>query len=307
MGNKIRFCRQCGAPRNEGAKFCRQCGYQFEAVATTANEETMSADPIPHSDNQVTPPSAVTAMAQPGEFDFGEFALEAVKKAVEAGNSDVAQRVTSAVNTIKSPLSTALGGIGSTFAGIFKAFRQPKVLLTSVIMAILWIALAMFKDSDSVIVKLLSWLTFAEGGFNRDAAGVVGGIAGKGSVALMFISFLSGGIPKMATGLGAVFKKTQGKRSIILLIIGFFLGSYIYFVYAGVDTASASTTMAGISGAVLSLEALGGKSGWIYQMATSLTAKKIQGVRVPQDGKIASLLGGVTAGFAVITAMSSFM
>ena len=36
MAEKIKFCKQCGAPRIEGAKFCKKCGYQFGAsVATT--------------------------------------------------------------------------------------------------------------------------------------------------------------------------------------------------------------------------------------------------------------------------------
>jgi hypothetical protein len=40
-------------------------------------------------------------------------------------------------------------------------------------------------------------------------------------------------------------------------------------------------------------------------MAASLTAKKVDGVRTLQDGKINSLLGGLTAGFAIVTAVTS--
>jgi hypothetical protein len=121
----------------------------------------------------------------------------------------------------------------------------------------------------------------------------------------MFGSLLSGGIPKLVNGAGSMFKKTEGEKSIITLFLGILLGVIIYFAFTGVDLACAATTMAGISGVALSLEALGGKSGWIYQMAASLTAKKVQGVRTLQDGKINSLLGGMTAGFAIVTAMTS--
>ncbi len=247
----------------------------------------------------------VAALAQPGEFALDDFVMGTLEDVVGPEAGEAIKSVTDTINTIKSPLSTLLGGAGSVFTGIFKAFKQPKVLLTSAVMAVVWIILGMLRNSDSEIVKILSWLTFSEGGFDRDALGTLGGVAGKGAVAVMFGSLLSGGISKLTSGVGAIFKKTEGKKSVVALLFGVLLGIIIYFVFTGVDIASAATAMAGISGAVLSLEALGGQSGWIYQMAASLTAKKVEGVRTLQDGKINSLLGGITAGFAIVTAMTS--
>jgi hypothetical protein len=251
----------------------------------------------------------VSALAQPGEFVLDDFVLGALDDVAgsEAGEilNDIKDSITDTISDIKSPLSTALGGAGSVFTGIFKSFKQPKVLLTSALMAVLWIFLGTQRNSDSEVVKILSFLTFSEGGFDREGLGTLGGIAGKGAVAVMFGSLLSGGIPKLISGIGSLFKKTAGKKSIVALLVGIILGIIIYFAFTGLDIASAATAMAGISGAALSLEALGGKNGWIYQMAASLTAKKVDGVRTLQDGKINSLLGGLTAGFAIVTAVTS--
>ena len=296
MAEKIKFCKQCGAPRIEGAKFCKKCGYQFGAsVATT---KPMQAGQI------INLPDA-SALAKPGEFALDDFVLEAIEDVLGPEAGDAVKSVSNRISSIKSPLSTLFSGLGSTITGVFKAFKQPKVLFSSAVMAVLWIMLGAQRDSDSEIINMLSWLTFSEGGFDRSALGILGGVAGKGAVAAMFGSIISGGIPKLAKGIGALFKKTEGKKSIVSLLCGILLGIIIYFIFTGINTASAITTMAGISGAVLSLEALGDKSGWLYQMAASLTAKNVQGVRTLQDGKINSLLGGLTMGFALVAAITS--
>ena len=336
MAEKIKFCRKCGTPRSsETAKFCKKCGYQFEdavagAVTQAANTSVkeaaksvsgLAAGQVTQAVKNTASQAAsvvvsqvakgavnfpeIMASAQPGEFALDEFVLGTVDDMTGSEAGSAVKKAAGSLSAIKSPLSTILGGFGSTFVGIFKAFKQPKVLLISVAMAGLWIFLGSNRDSDEGWIKILSWLTFSEGGFDRDTLGTIGGIAGKGAVAVALGSLLSGGIPKFFSGIAALFKKTEGKKSIALVLVGLILGVLIYIGFVGFDNASLVTTMAGISGAVLSLEALGGGNGWIYKMAESLTAKKEDGVRVAQDGKISSLLGGMTAGFAVITAMSS--
>ena len=177
MAEKIKFCKQCGAPRIEGAKFCKKCGYQFGAsVATT---KPMQAGQI------INLPDA-SALAKPGEFALDDFVLGAIEDVLGPEAGDAVKSVSNRISSIKSPLSTLFSGLGSTITGVFKAFKQPKVLFSSAVMAVLWIMLGAQRDSDSEIINMLSWLTFSEGGFDRSALGILGGVAGKGAVAAMF-------------------------------------------------------------------------------------------------------------------------
>ena len=169
-------------------------------------------------------------MAKPGEFALDDFVLEAIEDVLGPEAGDAVKSVSNRISSIKSPLSTLFSGLGSTITGVFKAFKQPKVLFSSAVMAVLWIMLGAQRDSDSEIINMLSWLTFSEGGFDRSALGILGGVAGKGAVAAMFGSIISGGIPKLAKGIGALFKKTEGKKSIVSLLCGILLGIIIYFI-----------------------------------------------------------------------------
>ena len=65
--------------------------------------------------------------------------------------------------------------------------------------------------------------------------------------------------------------------------------------------------MAGISGALLSLQALGSGQGWLSTLAQSLTAKMTDGVRLPQPGSGKSLLAGMTGGFTLAALLTSIL
>lgn len=303
MDAEFKFCRNCGAKISRSAKFCRSCGIKFEE----------QNDAAPPAKKQVAPaasapdPSKVQASTQPGETAVLEFFTESVVKrpvAAMNGGAQIMGSVTE-VPEIKSAFSTIGGSILSTLGGSLSLIIKPKYLFLAIIMAATWIGLDAFKDSNSELVNFLSWLTFAKGGFNREGIGTLGGIVGKSVVGVTLCSFFTGGIPKVFKGLGAVFTRTNGKRSILALISGFFTGIIGYFSFVGLDASDISTSMAGISGALLSLEALGGRSGMLYDIAESLTAKKTDGIRMPQEGKSNSLLTGLSLGFLLITLLTS--
>jgi hypothetical protein len=277
-----RTCPKCGNEVSDTAKFCKKCGFKFEGAASA----------MPSGIGK-----SIMASAEAGEFALMDFVPEALSGAAETVQG--AREVLAPFASIGSSIKSFLGGI----PGIFKS---PKTIILTLVLTALWTFLGMNRDSDSIPIKALSFLTFAEGGFGRDPLGAIGGIAGKGVVGVTLASLFSGGIGKLGNGLGAVFGKTQTKRSILFMIVGLLIGAFLYMDFVG-STRSAGTAMAGISGAILSLQALGSREGCIYQMAEAFTSKKINGVRVAQDGKANSLLGGMTAGFAIITAIGAML
>ena len=282
MAGKIRYCSNCGKELNEGAKFCRYCGNQI-----------------------ITADADISALNRAGEFEVMDFTI---------GNSDGSGDMTSAAtidakdSQVLSPLGAIWDSVKSILGGSIGLLLKPKMLIPVLILAVLWIFLGMAHSSNQSIIKILSWLTFAQGGLDRsDALGTIGGIFGKGAVGAMFLSLFNGGVPKLFSGISAIFKKTEGKMGFLSIIIGYLIGMVTNFAFVGFDTANAQSTMAGISGIILSLQALGGKSGLIYSLAESFTAKKSNGIRMPQGGKTKSLLIGSVAGFGTITALSSLL
>ena len=346
IDSAAKFCRYCGNVVAEGARFCRRCGRSL-VTAEPHQEIKRQANPsVPQQTNrtwqspqgatsplqnrqainrgpqrttvqqpiQAAPRMAgpgnqaprmqpavmpwektLTATASVGEFDFGDLEIP--------GLADVGGVVTK----VFAPVSGIFHGIGSFFSGIFRIFRKPSALIGTVLLAALWFVLARFRGSDSQIVKILSWLTFSEGGFDRSALGAVGGMLGKGTVAASLVSLFSGGLKNAVSGIGKLFNGSGEKRGIVSILLGVVIGGLAYLVFVGPENASGATAMAGISGALLSLEALGGGSGKIWELAQSLTSRAANGVRTAVRGKCDGLLTGLTIGFALATALSAFL
>ena len=347
---KASFCRFCGNPILPGAKFCNNCGKALENTETLQPEPSTPQNPAQKPKRSAkkaeTTPELVTplsgspevTMAEPvrqpaakgrsrktaqkstsagakqsvvfpggqtlaaaataGEIDFGVMDLP--------GFSGITEPITEAL----SPIAGIFQGIGSWVSGIFRIFKNPVSLIGTLALAALYVFLALNRGSDSPIIKWLSLLTYAEGGFDRggldsvqEILGTIGGTIGKGTTAAALLSLFNGGLLNVFMGIGALFTGHGEKRSFISLLFGILLGGAAYFVFTGRQPSEGSF-VAGIAGAVLSLEALGAGSGKLYTLAQSLTSRASDGIRTAIRGKCDSLLTGMTLGFGIAAAVS---
>ena len=208
---------------------------------------------------------------------------------------------------VLSPVSGIIHSIGSFLGGISGIFRRPAALIGVLLLAALWVVLARHWGSDSGIVNLLSFLTYAEGGFDRSGIGVLGGILGKGIVAAGLLSLPRGGLTNAVHGIGALFAGHGEKRGILNILLGIVIGAAAYYVFVGPDNATAATAMPGIAGALLTLEALGSGNGKLYELARSLTSRISNGIREEAKSRCDGLLIGLVLGFALATVLSAFM
>ena len=347
MEQQMKYCRNCGKQINANAKFCRFCGYRFEGAAKPAGSVQQSAGAVSAAAagmagaavtaakgaarsqaGQILPqvPGAgaamnrvqeITASASAGEesFDLGNInaagLIDQATGGALGGAMGTVNQVKGQVMEILPPVKTLLSGVKSFFGNFRDFIKNPKAAIPMIIMGILWIVLGMMRDSDSSIVKVLSWLTFSEGGLDRGAAGTIGGIFGKGVVAVAVTSLINGGLRDIAAGLKTIFSGSKGKngekKSLGFLLIGVVIGILAYFAFTGFENASGITTMAGISGIMLSLGALGSRDGFLYKFAESLTSKVQNGVRTAQNGKLTGLFAGMTGGFALVTAFTALL
>lgn len=293
-----KFCRYCGKPVREGAKFCKHCGQSLaksnnpQAQQPHANTTPVSVQNIKQN---VSAPQIreIVATAAKGEVDLGGFGLGSISS------------VTKPVSEVLSPFKGLVRSITSLLGGIGSLFKNPLSLIVTILMAVLWFVLARYKDTDLLIIRILSWLTYAEGSYGRSIPGMIGGILGMGTVAATYTSLFNGGIVNAGKGIVALFKGHGKKRSIVCIIIGVVIGGLLYFIFAGRNI-SADTAMAGIAGTVLSLEALGGCRGKLYSLVQAVTSKTANGVRSAMQGRIDGMLTGMTIGFAVATIVFSF-
>ncbi|MBR3170563.1 MAG: zinc-ribbon domain-containing protein [Lachnospiraceae bacterium] len=246
----------------------------------------------PHIETQA---AATTA----GEIDFGIISGELTIP----GLSDTGKTA----GRVLSPVEGIIHSIGSFLGGISGIFRRPAALIGVLLLAALWFVLARHRDSDSGIVNLLSFLTYAEGGFDRSGIGILGGILGKGIVAAGLLSLPRDGVINAAKGIGALFAGHGEKRGILNILLGIVLGAAAYYVFVGPDNASAATAMPGIAGALLTLEALGSGEGKLYELARSLTSRISNGIREEAKGRCDGLLTGLVLGFALATVLAAFM
>ena len=183
------------------------------------------------------------------------------------------------------------------------AGKESKILWPGVLLfAVLWFVLAQFRDSDAGIIRVLSWITFSEGGFDRPVPGMIGGALGKGIVAAALVSLCSGGLKNVFRGVRVLFAGSGRRRDIPMILAGIVTGAAAYYVFAGMQ-ASAGTAMAGIAGALLSLETLG--SGRLFELAQSLTSRRVNGGRKAMGDRCDGLFTGLTLGFILAAAVSA--
>lgn len=244
---------------------------------------------------------SLAASATAGEIDFGVMDLP--------GFSGITEPITKTL----SPIAGIFHGIGSYITGIFRIFKNPGALIGTLVMAALYVFLALNRGSNLPIIKWLSLLTYAEGGFDRGGLnsvqgilGTIGGTIGKGTTAAALLSLFNGGLLNVFKGVGALFTGHGEKRSFLSLLFGILLGGAAYLAFTGRQP-SEGAFIPGISGALFSLEALGSGKGKLYTLAQSLTSRTTDGIRTAARGKCDSLLTGLSIGFSIAAIVSVIM
>lgn len=297
------FCLKCGNKLPDDAKRCDNCGYPIGgdpdhqpekdkipeqtpvtsgSIQTKTNQAAAAVlqvrTPLPYLSEQI-------AASLPGEAAVGIF----------GGAPDTVTGITEILNPFKTVLS-GLKSFGQSFTGLFKS-KQPGRLIIAGAIAVVWIVL-MILSYSGINLGPLNWLTFALGGMGRGFFGFIGGLLGKTTVAAMFFSLLSGGYKHLGDGFKALLQSSNFKTNnlgVLLLGAGGALALYQFFA----GNAFWTDTMSALSGALLSVQALGRGNGFLYTLAQSLTAKSSGKTRIAQSEKSVSLLTGVTYGFTL--------
>ena len=195
------------------------------------------------------------ASTNSGETELGSVEVEVIKETIDK---------------IPGPGKVIGYGFKSIGASVKQVFKHPLRLLPAIILAVIWLVINILQacNVNSTPVRVISFLTFAEGGMHGGFIGAVGGIIGKG----MFV-----GAVIIIIGL---FKKKNKceKRSLKDVILGSFGFS--------LDTLFAFLTGIGlsmlfylfISGGALKVSFMGGMGAMILAAFTALNGGFLVGL-----------------------------
>ena len=199
----------------------------------------------------------------------------------------------------------------SYFRKCGEVLKHPKLLLPTLILALVWIILGLIQARvrPNLPMKVLNFLTFAQGGLYGGFIGAVGGILGKIVVAafvnVLIVPLFQGGHPfsnfgSSLTGFKDSFK-SESSEALTPLFKGFGWALVFYVLFNW--TQSAENSMVGIMSAVAALLALGRKGGLLWGMVSSIATSVSKG-KTPDYLKVMRVLTGLSLGFALGVGLS---
>lgn len=291
------FCTHCGAELKNGQKFCTVCGASIsprvvdsssiKSVKSQKKQHISTIKTVASTAGQVFGGSTTAAGAS------GEFMLSGSAAGSLFGGTGAA---------ILSPIKVITEGFKNIKAGFQSAMKDKKKLIPAIILALVWLIATLLPalGVNPFPIKVLSFLSFAQGGMSNNVSKILGGIIGKTVFATFVFALLRGGNPlNKIKGYFANFKetiKTKDTFKIPVMLLGISL-SMIAFNFM-VGAATPWSFMAGLATVSLSLRALGG--GFLRKLLTSIFAKfsKAKAVAISKH-----FISGMTIGFTLSTAM----
>ena len=192
-----------------------------------------------------------------------------------------------------------------------QVFKHPKQMLPTIILTVVWIVLGILqlKVKNNLPMKLLNFITYAQGGLYGGIFGAIGGILGKVVVAAFVnalivplfmgkkpFAAMEGGWKELLQNIGF-----QSKSALAPLLKGFGAAMLIYILFN--TTARFENSMAGIMAAVSLALAMGKKSGFMWELAISYANSVSKGRKLNYQS-ILRALTGMTLGFALAVALT---
>ena len=175
-----------------------------------------------------------------------------------------------AQNVVPGPGKVIGSSFKSLFASIADIFKKPIKLIPAIVLAVIWFVINILQacNVNSTPVRVISFLTFAEGGMHGGFIGAVGGIIGKG----MFVG-------AVVIIIGLFKKKNKGERrslkDTILGSFGFSLDTlFVYLTGIGVSM----LFYLFISGGALKVSFMGGMGAMILAAFTALNGGFLVGL-----------------------------
>ena len=271
-----KFCTSCGAALNEDAKFCTTCGKKAEQGNETKKAITNT-----------------------------------VKTEQNRSGKTEAQPTVKAAASVKKPVGVRQF-VGEYIRQSLAVLKNPKQMLPTVVLGIVWLVLALLGSFgiNPLPVRILSFLTFAQGGMFGGVFGAVGGILGKVVVAAFLNAAIMPLFQKKApfSGLGGGIKGFFGGLAIksataVAPLLGGVGASLLLYAFMN-SAQSLQNSMVGIIAFVMLLQSIGNRGGFLWGLIFSAASSLSKG-RTPSYVGVSRCISGMTLGFVLGVALSA--
>ena len=275
------FCPKCGNKLPDNARFCDKCGNPVSGVKSDIPPKKADEQRIQPPEQSVRRTFGFAASAAAGEAALGSYG------GAPAGAIS---------GVIPGPGKVIRAGLKSLFTSIGSSFKDPKRLIPVFVLAAVWLVLNILQACgiNPVPTRILSFLTFANGGMSGGFFGAIGGIIGKGIFAGALVSLI--GLFTRKGGEKRSFKDTvKGVFGVSLgtlwpYICGIGAAMLLYLFISG--GATRISFIGGIAASFLAARAaLSG--GFLQKLFGSFTKSKS-----PSHPNVSGLIRGLSVGFA---------
>ena len=193
-----------------------------------------------------------------------------------------------------------------------KVLKNPKQMIPTIVLGLFWLVLALLGSFgiDPLPVRILSFLTFAQGGMFGGVLGAVGGILGKIVVAAFLNAIIIPLFQKKApfTGIGGGIKsffKSLAIKSITAVapLLGGIGLSLLVYAFMN-NSQSLQNSIVGIIAFVMLLQNMGRQGGFLWGLVFSVAGSISKG-KTPSYIGVSRCLSGMTLGFALAVSLSA--
>lgn len=206
----------------------------------------------------------------------------------------------------KASARTGKRGFAADFkAGLLDYVRNPAKILPVVILIVIWIVFSLISTlgKNTALIRVISTITYSNGGMYGGIIGSIGGIFGKAFFAAVITSLVSSLVSKKnpfsrsSGGAGSLFGRaaSSGLSSISPLFLGAGTGLVLYWLFN--ITSTPKNMMVAVAGAAAAVISLISGHGLLFSLISGV-ANKLSGGRVPTGVFISRSLAGFAAGFA---------
>ena len=275
------FCPKCGNKLPDDARFCDKCGNPVSGVQSDIPPKKADEQRIQPPEQSVRRTFGFAASAAAGEVALGSYG---------GGPAGAISGV------IPGPGKVIGAGLKSLFTSIGSSFKNPKRLIPVFVLAAVWLVLNILQACgiNPVPTRILSFLTFANGGMSGGFFGAIGGIIGKGIFAGALVSLI--GLFTRKGGEKRSFKDTvKGAFGVSLgtlwpYICGIGAAMLLYLFISG--GATRISFMGGIAASFLAARAAL-NTGFMRRLLGSFTKNKST-----SHPNVSGLIRGLSVGFA---------
>jgi len=214
--------------------------------------------------------------------------------------------VNQANNLTISPINILSGSFSGFFKNIGAGLKQPLKWLPALLLSCVWMVLMLLEYAGNAtgISRVLSYLTFAQGGLDGGFGSIAGGLIGNGVIAMLATAlFTKNTWTRMGTGLKNIFGKKTAEPSGGRPAFFYGVASALLFYNLVAGWATLADSMVALAAVLLSLAALGSSGGFLKNFLASFSAKKMSAAASRQTAN--RWLSGMTAGFGLAVVLSA--